>query len=312
MRVEEDFKQRERPAGHMDVTFQKYPDLKDYLDEVSTSVAATLDTKSIVLFGGIALDDFSRRYSDIDLVVVLKTGLSEKNHQDIEKLIDTLREIDLVYTGLLYVYFIPISMLESPSAEFNPNDGLIFGNGRMRPINQYPLSITDNYSIREKGKILFGEDLRKRFPEPPTDFFWEMFIHSLPYIEQAIQKHPFQFNEEYNDHTTVNWLLYFPRLLYSLVKDDLIGKSDSASWFQEQYDDSLANFLVEIARCRRENTALANDKDLVLNSRKIVLFTLEKILEFRGVESRLSDLVSIDSVETDFYPVISEFRESIG
>ncbi len=311
LQVEEDFKQHECAHGHMDVTLQNYPDLKDYLDEVSDSIASTLDTRSIILFGGIALDDFSKKYSDIDIVVVLKTGLTEKEHQEIERLIAKLMEFDSVYTRLLYVYFIPIFMIESPSMEFNPGDSLIFGNGRMRPINQYPLSITDDYSIREKGRILFGEDLRRHFPKPPTDCFWEMFIRSLPYIEQAIQKHPFQFIEEHNDHTTVNWLLYFPRLLYSLMKDDLIGKSDSAPWFQEQYDGPLGDFLVEIARCRRKNTDLLNDKNLILNSRRVILFTLEKILEFRGVKSSLSDLVNIDSIETDFFPVMSKFRDSI-
>ncbi|MGY5853439.1 MAG: nucleotidyltransferase domain-containing protein [Candidatus Thorarchaeota archaeon] len=293
----------------MDATFRKYPELQNYLTRFSKCITDNLDTRSIILFGGIALDDFSKKYSDIDIVVVLKTGLSEKEYRTCEQIIEELMESDPVPTQLLYVYFIPAFMLDSTSSEFKPQDGLIYGNRRIRPIAQYPLSITDNFSIREKGIVLFGEDLRKEFPEPPMDCFWKMFIDSLPYIEEAVKIHPFQLSDEPNDHTTVNWLLYFPRLLYSLVREDLIGKSDSAFWFQEEYNNPLGEFLVELARCRQENTSVNNDRDLVLNSRRLVLFSLEKTLEIRGVHANLSNLASIDSLSFDFYPAIEEFKQ---
>ncbi|MHA2142961.1 MAG: nucleotidyltransferase domain-containing protein [Candidatus Thorarchaeota archaeon] len=271
-----------------------------------------MDAQSIILFGGIALDDFSRKYSDIDIVVVLKSGMSEQEHRRSEQVITELMEYDSVYTPLLFFYFIPVFMLDSPSSEFNPRDGLIYGNEKMRPVKQYPLSIVDNFSIREKGKVLFGEDLKERFPEPPGDCFWKMFIDSLPYIEGAVKKHPFQYSDKHNDNTTVNWLLYFPRLLYSLAREDLIGKSDSAFWFQEEYDSPIGEFLVEIAKLRRENSTVNDSEDLVLNSRRLFLFTLDKILELKGVDAGLSNSVGVDSIIIDLNSAINTFRALLG
>ena len=292
----------------MDAAFMKYPDLQDYLNEFTQCITSKVDTQSIVLFGGITLDDFSVKYSDIDLVVILKSGLQKSKHRIIEQLIAGLMKRNPVYNELLYVYFIPNFMIDSPSIEFGMHDGLICGNGRMRPISRYPLSITDDFSIREKGRTLFGEDLKRNFPEPPKDCFWKMFINSLPYVEEASKNHPLQFRNRHNDHTTISLLLYFPRFLFSLFQNDLIGKSDSAYWFREKYGGPLGNFIVELARCRQDNSSVQNNDELVFNARQLVLFTLDRILEFKGVAADLSSLVSIDSREIDFQPVFTEFK----
>jgi len=295
----------------MDETLRKYPELKKYLAEFIKSITSNLSTKSIILFGGIMLDDFSKRYSDIDIIVVLNVGLNEKNLESIDEVITKLRIIDPELTRILYVYFIPSFMLDSSKVKFKGQKGLIIGNEKAKPINRYPLSIMDNFSVREKGKILFGEDLKKQFPKPPENLFWQMFIDSLSFIEEATKKHPFQHSEKQNDHTTINWLLYFPRLLYSLIKKDLIGKSDSAFWFQKEYNNSLGEFLIEIGKCRQENAFVYDIKDLVLNSRKLILFTFEKILEIKGIDANLSSLVSIDLNRMNFNPIFREFKDLI-
>jgi hypothetical protein len=107
-------------------------------------------------------------------------------------------------------------------------------------------------------------------------------------------------------------LLYFPRFLYSLVRKDLIGKSDSAYWFQEEYGGLLGNFLVELARCRVDDSFVQNTDELVLNARRLVLFTLDRILEFEGVKTNLSSYVDIDQLDINFQPVFAEFRNIIG
>ncbi|NPE07949.1 MAG: hypothetical protein GNW80_06690, partial [Asgard group archaeon] len=130
-------------------------------------------------------------------------------------------------------------------------------------------------------------------------------------IEKAMELYPFHHSSVRNARTAVNWLLYFPRLIYSLLHKDIIGKSDSAFWFQKEYNNPLGEFLVEIAKCRQEDAFIHDVKDLVLNSRKLILFTLEKILEIKGVDANLSNLVSIDLFRMNFYPVFREFKELI-
>ncbi len=295
----------------MNTSFQKYPEIQEYLRSVSNQISSRLDVKSIILFGGLAIDDFSKKYSDIDIVIVLEEKLDGGKHRVVEQIIKDLQEENQDYTQQLYVYFIPIAMIERPAEVFSPMDGSIYGNGRMRPMKQYPLSMIDDFSIREKGKVLYGEDLRSRIPEPPNDCHWRMFIDSLPLIEQAVDRHPFQPGES-NDHSTVSWLLYFPRLLYSLINSDIIGKSDSAFWFRDENDTPLSDFLVDIATRRKENLALDNNEELVLNSRKLVLYTLQRILEIKGKHTNIYEGVVIESEKFDFTSVFGRFKSCIS
>lgn len=293
----------------MNVTFGKYPDLKNYLQVFTESMTSILQIRSIILFGGIMLDDFSQRYSDIDIIVVLDKGLKESDLSVIDETITDLRKLDSEFTKILYVYFIPACMFNSSKTEQHSENGLILGNEKTRKINQFPLSVIDNFSIREKGKILFGEDLRNLFPKPPKDCFWSMFTDSLPYIEEATKKYPFQFRKLQNDNSVVNWLLYFPRMIYSLINEDLIGKSDSAFWFQEEYNGLLGEFLVEVAKCRQENCGL-DIKDLVKSSRELLLFSLERAFEVKDMDiPNLKDLVNIKLQKVNFKPVFRETRK---
>ena len=88
----------------MDTTLTKNPGLQEYLNEFTQCITTKIDVKSFVLFGGITLDDFSKKYSDIDLVVVLKDGLTEEKSGIIEQAITELMKYNPVYTNLLFIY----------------------------------------------------------------------------------------------------------------------------------------------------------------------------------------------------------------
>jgi len=296
----------------MNVTFGKYPDLENFLSEFTNNITSAIQVQSIILFGGIMLDDFSKRYSDIDIVVVMDKGLRPKTLEAVGEAIKKLYEIDANLARILYVYFIPSYMIESPNEEFKLMDGSILGYENFSYFGKYPLSIMDDFSIREKGKILYGEDLRNHFPEPPKDCFWKMFMDSLPYMEKAVKLYPFQFSTLRNSKTAVNWLLYFPRLIYSLLNEDIIGKSDSAYWFLEEYNGLLGEFLVEVAKCRQEDASVTDTKDLVISSREIFLFSLERAFEVKGIDiPSLKDLVNIEIQRVNFKPVFREIRKLI-
>ena len=96
------------------------------------------------------------------------------------------------------------------------------------------------------------------------------------------------------------------------MQNDLIGKSDSAYWFREEYGGPLGDFLVNLARCRQDNSSVLNNDSLVINARRLVLFTLDRVLEFNGVHITLSSSVDIGSFEFDFKPLFTEFKKSIG
>jgi len=297
----------------MEVIYEKYPKLQYYIEEVTTYITSKLLIHSMILFGGIVIDDFSEKYSDIDIVIILDKEMDNNDQGKIDEIIKKLIEVDKNFTRLLYIYFIPKIMLENPRKKFDDIEGLIFGNMEKKAINQYPLSMMDNFSIREKGKILFGKNLKENFPKPPVNCFWLMFVDSLPSIEKASKKYPFQYNETIDDEYVISWLLYLSRMLYSLEKKDIIGKTKGAYWFRNEYDNELGEFIIEIAECREENLSIKKVQNIVKNSRELLIFALEKAFSIKEIEiPDLTKMVNIENNVMNFSDVFSEIRNHLA
>ena len=54
----------------MKVTYERYPELPKFLKTFVEYAVTTLQTRSIILTGDIVLDDYSKRYSTIDIVII--------------------------------------------------------------------------------------------------------------------------------------------------------------------------------------------------------------------------------------------------
>lgn len=54
----------------MELIYEKYSKLPYYIEKITTYITSKLLIHSMILFGGIVIDDFSKKYSDIDIVIV--------------------------------------------------------------------------------------------------------------------------------------------------------------------------------------------------------------------------------------------------
>ena len=296
----------------MKVTYDRYPELKQFLKAFVEYVATSLQTRSVILFGGLTLDDFSKRYSDIDIVIVLEKGLWENDFNIIDEIITRLEKINKEYAPLLSIYLIPYPMLENPRITYNDLEGMIIRNLQQEIISQYPLSSIDDFMIKSQGELLYGEDLRERFPHPPMDCFWIKFLDDFVYFEKIVEQYPFQPSDSPQYNAATNWILYFPRLLYSLINNDVIGKLKGAYWFSNEYYGKIGDFVVEIATCRQRNISLASVLNVIENSRKLILFSLEKAFEIKNINvPDLNSLLKIDGQNANFTRIFMELRNIV-
>ncbi|MBN2230280.1 MAG: hypothetical protein JW779_11890 [Candidatus Thorarchaeota archaeon] len=150
----------------MESTFQEYPDLNEYIDEITHRIDLRFGSKqSIILYRDLTKDAFTKGESSINIAVVLGDRLGKGGHWSVGQLVKELREFNPDYTSKLNVYFIPDIMIENPSLDYGHLDGAMYVERMMKPLKRFPLSSADSIDIREAGKILHGEDMQVRFPE---------------------------------------------------------------------------------------------------------------------------------------------------
>ncbi|MHA1668925.1 MAG: nucleotidyltransferase domain-containing protein [Candidatus Heimdallarchaeaceae archaeon] len=291
----------------MSVTFKRYPELEHFLKTFVELIATSFSTISIILYGGITLDDFSKRYSDIDIVVVLEKTLWGDNYDEIEIILNNLKKINLEYTQKLFVSFIPLPFIENPRIAYEDVEGLVIHNLEQEIINRYPLTVVEDFMIHNKSTLLYGDNIKQNFPMPPADCFWIKFVEDLDQIKEATKNYPFQEVDSPNYDKGTNWILYFPRLLFSLQNNTVTGKLKGAYWFSIEFFGELGDFVVEVAMCRQKNISLKSLFSVVEKSRKLLLFSLEKAFEIKNIKlPKLAPLVLERNGNLDYSRVFME------
>ena len=114
----------------MKVTYDRYPELPRFLKTFVEYTATSLDTRSFILFGDIVLDDFSKRYSTIDVIVVLEKSLWERDFDAIDEIIRNLGNLNQEFTNILRAFFVPFEMLANPRVSHHDLEGMVVLNSQ--------------------------------------------------------------------------------------------------------------------------------------------------------------------------------------
>jgi hypothetical protein len=296
----------------MKVTYERYPELPRFLKTFVEYAVTTLQTRSIILTGDIVLDDFSKRYSTIDIVIILEKNLWEKDYDTIDELVNRMVIVNKEFAHISRVFFMPYAMLSNPRVAHHDIEGIIVSNLQQEIINKYPLEQSDDFLVREKSTVLYGEDLRQHFPTPPVEGFWHEFLDKFSELENAAKNYPFQPTKSPNYEKAMYWILWFSNLLYSLKNNDLIGKMKSAYWFTNEYPGRMGDFVVEVANCRKRNISLTSIMELVPKSRELMMSALERAFRIKGIQiTHLKDSMKVENDIANFSRVFMEVHNII-
>ena len=296
----------------MKVTYERYPELLKFLKTFVEYAVTTLQTRSIMLTGDIVLDDFSKRYSTIDIVIVLEKNLWDKDYDTIDELVNRMVIVNKEFAHICRIFFIPYAMLINPRVADQEIEGIIVRKLQQEIINKYPLEQSDDFLIREKSQVLYGEDIKQQFPIPPVEGFWHEFLEKFSKLENAAKNYPFQPTKTPNYEEAMDWVLWFSLLLYSLKNNDLIGKMKSGYWFTNEYPGKMGDFVVEVANCRKRNISLTSIMELVPKSRELMMFALERAFRIKGIQmTHLKDLMKVENDIANFSRVFMEVRNII-
>ena len=173
---------------------------------------------SVVLYGSIVFNDLAPGYGDLDFLVVVDDDLSDEDRRGLVELRKPLRSAESsIYAKMLEGAFLPRKMLD-PTVK-----GKAFWWGtsgeRLHETNQLgPLVL---HVIRERGLVIWGEDIRPEIPPPSRD---EMVSEVRDFVE-GMKSHGHG-----GGLHSIDWLLTAARLLLWLREGRLSSKTEAAEW----------------------------------------------------------------------------------
>jgi hypothetical protein len=173
---------------------------------------------SLLLYGSVVFDDLAPGYGDLDFLAVVGGELAEGECQELIELRKPLRDgTHGVLAAMLEGAFMPRRMLDPSHA----GRALWWGTSGERMWDRNQLGWLTLHTIRERGIVIWGEDIRHAIPAATR----EALLDDVRTACQAMRQH----GRGGRLHS-VDWLLTAARLLLWLREGRLSSKSEAAEW----------------------------------------------------------------------------------
>ncbi len=216
--------------------------------------ALGLKVKSVVLYGGVVLDDFAPGWSDVDVCVVLDTPIEQDEAAAIGAVHDEMREqfVDSGKGGwrsgqAIEGPYVPIELTAGPEAT-----GLCFvaGGTTRRWADGHPISPFDRYMLSHFGACYAGQTVR--FAPPTRQALVVQLREDLPQLVEP-------------DHARLSSSIWLAGTIHWIARSvvfwrDGVMLSKTAALEQEIEAGSPFADAYELAlRLRREGSAATRD-----------------------------------------------------
>lgn len=176
---------------------------------------------SIYLFGSVILDDFKFGWSDIDILCLTKTPISESQAVRLVNLRQTLL---VKYPGDLYFRSFEGGFLTlTDFIQKTPSRVVYWGTSGERITNQYSFDVFSTMELLDSGKLLYGQDVRDQITYPSCEDQREAIISHY----QVIRRYAVTTSQHLY---SVGWLLDIARCLYTLQEGKIIAKTAAGEW----------------------------------------------------------------------------------
>ncbi len=175
----------------------------------------------VYLFGSICLDDFKLGWSDIDILILTKDIISEKQAKQLVNLRQTLLE---EYKGNLYFRSFEGGILSINEFLSNKVERVVYwGTSGERIADNYCFDVFSTMELIDSGILIHGKDIRSQIQYPTYDKITEAVRNHY----QSVRK--YAVNTERNLYS-VGWMLDIARCLYTLSEGKIISKTQAGYW----------------------------------------------------------------------------------
>lgn len=190
---------------------------------------------SIYLYGSVVLGDFKLGWSDIDILVLTQTSISEEQANQLVCLRQTLLAEEA--ENPFYRSFEGGMLSLSAFLQGEKDRGVYWGTSGERITTRYGFDSFSMSELLDSGILLYGRDIREQLSRPTYDNLKADVRRHYETIRQYAQKTG-------RDLYSYGWLLDISRCIYTLRTGKIIGKTDAGEWAMKEgicpCDETLA------------------------------------------------------------------------
>lgn len=177
------------------------------------------------LFGSICSDDFKLGWSDIDILILTKKMVSEKQAEQLVNLRQTLLE---EYKGNPYFRLFEGGILSVNEFLNKEMKRVVYwGTSGQRITDSYSFDVFSTMQLKDSGISICGNDIRERIQYPTYD---EM-LQAVKNHYRTIRTHAVKTDRNLY---SAGWMLDIARCLYTLSERNIISKTKAGYWAIEK------------------------------------------------------------------------------
>lgn len=217
------------------------------------AIASILSDKNptIYLYGSIQFDDFKLGWSDIDILCLLDSQFSLEQGKELLYLRQTLLEKE---PENQYYRLFEGGILTLDSLLGRRDDKVVYwGTSGERIRDKYYLDAFSTIQLLEKGKLVYGPDIRELIDYPKK----EEIINAIINHYNAIRDYAVKTDDRLY---SAGWMLDIARCLYTLETGQVIEKTAAGQWALENNLCPEPGVMEKVLEIRKHPLHFKNDK----------------------------------------------------
>jgi predicted nucleotidyltransferase len=251
-----------------------YPDVNEVLDLLFSTVQQSLGDQftGMYLHGSLASGGFDE-YSDIDVFVVTKSGISEETFTDLRAMHTEIAALDSPWAIQLEVAYVPEDALRRSDPSHTRYPHLDRGKGE---VLHWVSSESDwniyRYILRERGIVIWGPHPKTLIDPVSADDLRMAVAQGLPLWFNPILEEPAEINKR---GLQSFFVLSICRMLYTLTYGEILPKAAAAAWGIESLAPRWTP-LIERALIGRQNPDSDPDPEDVRGTLELMRYILQQ------------------------------------
>ncbi|MDR7857880.1 aminoglycoside adenylyltransferase domain-containing protein [Tissierella sp.] len=209
---------------------------------------------SIYLYGSVVLEDFKLGWSDIDILCLTKSEITDEQANQLLN----LRQI-LLGENSSNSYFRSFEGAFLSLDDFinkTPNNVVYWGTSGQRITNKYYFDPFSMMELIEKGYLLYGDEVRDKFKYPLKEDIIKAIINHY----DAIRKHAVTTDRSLY---SAGWLLDIARCIYTLRTGRVIAKTKAGKWALDNDLVPDIDIMKKVISIREEPNKYKDDDEIL-------------------------------------------------
>lgn len=252
-----------------------YPDVNEILNLLLTGLKGILGDQLVgmYLFGSLANGDFDE-YSDIDILFVTETILSDEIYNELCKMHKWISTIESPWATQLEVSYIPIDAIRLFDPSNNRHPHIDRGPGEELHIMQHDADwIVQRYILRKRGITISGPDPKTLIaPISPADLRLAVSDVMHTWFLYFIEDRGRLKSRGYQSYVVLTQC----RILYTYEHGEIVSKSVAAEWAKQSLAKEWSG-LIDRAWAGRQTPGLDARPEDIDETQDLIRYTLEYI-----------------------------------